>query len=325
MFLTVLTLILGMGLIVAGATYFTDGASRLAARFGIPEFIIGLTIVAIGTSMPELVVSLMSAIRGNHEIAIGNVVGSNTFNVLIILAITALIKPVPVTKGMIRQDIPYMILASLAVLAVAGDALLGDGPVGIIGRGEGLLLMGFFIIFIVYMVLSGTQGAKDAKIAEKRKRIEARGQNMWLTVAMIVGGCAGLVFGADLFLDGSVTIASALGMSEAVIGVTIVAAGTSIPELAASVSAAVKGKTDMALGNVVGSNIFNIFLILGVSATVFPLSMGSLLIGDLLVMIGAAVLTGVCGFILKKNYIGRPEAVVMLLAYGGYVWWLLIR
>jgi cation:H+ antiporter len=325
MTLTILILILGMGLIVAGATYFTDGASLLAKRFGIPEFVIGLTIVAIGTSLPELAVSVLSAMRGSYEIAIGNVVGSNTFNILIILAISAIIKPLPVTKNMVRQDIPFMILACLACVAVAGDVMLGDGTEGIIGRGEGLLLLGFFVIFMVYMVLSGREGGKGANISEKRVRVAARRKNPWVVVLMIVGGCASLVVGADMFLDSAVIIAEAAGMSEAVIGVTIVAAGTSIPELAASVAAALKGNTGIAMGNVVGSNIFNIFLILGVSATVHPLQTGGIVMGDLWVMTGAAIFVGLCAMTFRKNYVDRPEGAVMLLAYIGYVWWLLAR
>lgn len=325
MFLTILMLILGMGLVVAGATYFTDGSSLLAKRFGIPEFVIGLTIVAIGTSMPELVVSVLSALKGNYDIAIGNVVGSNVFNILVILAVSALIKPLSVTKDMVRKDIPFMILACLACLVVAGDAMLGDEAVGIITRGEGLLLIGFFVIFMVYMVSSGSAGGKNAAMSEKRKRVVARRKNPWLVLLMIIGGCGALVFGADMFLDSAVVIAEWLGMSKAVIGVTIVAAGTSIPELAASVAAALKGDTDMALGNVVGSNIFNVFLILGVSSTVHPLLMGGLLIGDLLFMVATAVLVGVCTLTFRKNYIDRPEGAIMLLLYVGYVWWLLAR
>jgi cation:H+ antiporter len=314
-----------MGLIVAGATYFTDGSSLLAKRFGIPEFVIGLTIVAIGTSMPELAVSVLSALKGSYEIAIGNVVGSNIFNILVILAISALIKPLPVTKSMVRQDVPFMILACLACVAVAGDTMLGDGPEGVIGRGEGLLLVGFFVVFMVYMVLSGREGGKNQKMSEKRLRVVARRKNPWVVLLMIVGGCAALVFGADMFLESAIIIAEAAGMSEAVIGVTIVAAGTSIPELAASIAAAVKGNTGIAMGNVVGSNIFNVFLILGVSATVHPLQMGGIMMGDLWVMTGAGVMVGLCALMFRKNYVDRPEGAIMLLAYVGYVWWLLSR
>jgi cation:H+ antiporter len=325
MTLAIVLLLIGAALIVVGATWFTDGSSLLASRFGIPDYVIGLTIVAIGTSMPELVVSTMSAVRGNSDIAIGNVVGSNTFNVLVILAISALIRPLPVTRGMIRQDVPFMVMACVACLAVAGDVMLGDGTEGVIGRGEGILLIMFFAIFMFYTLFAGNGGGAPATMEAKRKRVVARRKNPWLIALMIVVGCTGLVFGADMFLDSAVEIAARLGMSEAVIGVTIVAAGTSIPELAASVAAALKGNTGMAVGNVVGSNIFNIFLILGVSATVHPLTLGGILMGDLLVMIGAAVAVGLFALSFRKNYIDRPEGLLMLLMYGGYVWWLLAR
>ncbi len=175
------------------------------------------------------------------------------------------------------------------------------------------------------MVLSGREGGKNVKMADKRKRVVARQKSIWITLLMVVGGCASLVFGADMFLDSAVVIAEKLGMSEAVIGVTIVAVGTSIPELAASIAAAVRGNTGIAMGNVVGSNIFNIFLILGISATVHPLALGGIMIGDLLVMTFAAVLVGVCALTFRKNYVDRPEGVIMLLMYVGYVWWLLVR
>lgn len=325
MALTIILLIVGMALIVGGATYFTDGSSSLAARFGVSDLVIGLTIVAIGTSMPELVVSLLSSLHGSYDISIGNVVGSNTFNALIILGVSALIRPLQVTRVMIRRDIPFMLLASLACLAVTGDVMLGDGATGVVSRGEGLLLMGFFAIFIVFMVASGSGADKASDIAERRKRVTARKRNIWLVLSMVVGGCAVLVFGAELFLNSAVKIAHRLGMSEAVIGVTLVAAGTSIPEFAASVVAALKGKTDMAIGNVVGSNIFNIFLILGLSATVHPLAMGGILVGDILVMTVAAAMVGLCAITFRKNYIDRTEGVLMILIYCGYVWWLLSR
>lgn len=324
MTLTILSLILGMGLIVAGATYFTDGSSLLAKRFGIPEFVIGLTVVAIGTSMPELVVSVMSAMKGEYGISVGNVVGSNIFNVCI-LGISALIRPLPISKGVVRQDIPFMLLACLAFIVVAGDVMLGDGAVGVISRSEGLLLLGFFVIFMIYMVLSGREGGKNAPMADKRKRVLARQKNLWLTLAMVVGGCASLVFGAEMFLNSAVDIAEHLGMSKAVIGVTIVAVGTSIPELAASIAAAVRGNTGIAMGNVVGSNIFNIFLILGVSATVHPLALGGIMMGDLWVMTGAAAMVGLCALTFRRNRVDRPDGAIMLLLYVGYVWWLLVR
>lgn len=322
--ITVLLLIAGCALIVAGANYFTEGASSLAARFGISQFIIGLTVVAIGTSLPELVVSLLSALKGSSDMAIGNVVGSNMFNLMVILAMSVLIQPIPLTRNNVRKDIPFLILASAACLVVASDTLLGGGTESTISRSEGLLLLGFFIVFMAYSIFSGSNTG-TVTISDKRQRVLARKKSIWLVVLMIVGGCAGLIFGANLFLDNAVSIARSLGVSEAVIGVTLVAAGTSMPELAASVAAAVKGNTGMALGNVVGSNISNIFLVLGASATVRPLTLGGIVPGDMLAMIASSVLLFLCCFTFRKNYMDRTEGVIFLLLYVAYVWWLLVR
>lgn len=322
--ITVLLLIAGCALIVAGANYFTEGASSLAARFGISQFIIGLTVVAIGTSLPELVVSLLSALKGSSDMAIGNVIGSNMFNLLVILAMSVLIQPIPLTRNNVRKDIPFLILASAACLVVASDTFLGGGTESTISRSEGLLLLGFFIVFMAYSIFSGSNTG-TVTISDKRQRVLARKRSIWLVVLMIVGGCAGLIFGANLFLDNAVSIARSLGVSEAVIGVTLVAAGTSMPELAASVAAAVKGNTGMALGNVVGSNISNIFLVLGASATVQPLTLGGIVPGDMLAMIASSVLLFLCCFTFRKNYMDRTEGVIFLLLYVAYVWWLLVR
>lgn len=324
MVVTILLLFVGFALIIGGANYFTEGASVLAQRFGISEFIVGMTVVAIGTSMPELVVSVLSAVKGNSDMAIGNVVGSNMFNVLIILAISAIITPIPLTRNIMRKDMPFLVLASVACLVVAADPMLDGGEQGFISRSEGILLLGFFIIFMAYTIFSARQTGKIT-ITEKKKRILARRKNIWLVVLMVVGGCAALVFGADLFLDSSTSIARALGVSEAVIAVTLVAAGTSMPELAASTVAAVKKNTDIALGNIVGSNIVNIFLVLGASATVSPLTMGDIVTGDMIAMIGVSLLLFVCAFTFRKNYIDRQEGIVFILLYVAYVWWILMR
>ena len=322
--ITVLLLLAGFALIIAGANYFTEGASAIALRFGISEFIIGMTVVAIGTSMPELVVSLLSAIKGNNDMAIGNVVGSNMFNVLVILAVSAIITPLPLTRNIMRKDIPFLVLSAVACFIVASDVYLGSGGQGFISRSEGLLLLGFFVVFMAYMIFSGKQTGKIS-ISEKRKRVLARKKSIWLVFLMVVGGCAALVFGADLFLDSATSIARSLGVSEAVIAVTLVAAGTSMPELATSIVAAVKGNTDIALGNIIGSNIANVFLVLGASATVKPLTMGDIIPGDMIAMIGVSVLVFLCAFTFKKNYVDRKEGVIFLLLYGVYVWWLLVR
>lgn len=321
---TVLLLLVGFALIIAGAHYFTEGASSLAKRFGISEFIVGMTVVAIGTSMPELVVSALSSVKGSSDMAVGNVVGSNMFNVLVILAISVIVAPIPLTRNIMRKDLPFLVLASATCLVVAADPVLDGADHGYISRSEGILLLGFFVIFMAYTIFSAQQTGKIS-ITEKKKRVIARRKNIWLVLFMIVGGCAALIFGAELFLDSSVTIARSLGVSEAVIAVTLVAAGTSMPELAASVVAAVKKNTDIALGNIVGSNIANIFLVLGTSATLSPLTMGDIIPGDMVALIAVAVLLFLCAFTFRKNQIDRKEGVIFLLLYVAYVWWLLVR
>lgn len=320
----ILLLIAGVALILLGANYLTEGASALAARFGIPEFLIGLTVVAIGTSMPELVVSVMSGMRGNSDIAIGNVVGSNMFNTFIILGITAFIRPLRLTQDNIRKDIPFMVLASLLLLAVVGDVVLDQQAAGVVSRTEGLMLLGFFVIFMAYTIFSAG-GGPAATFAEKRIRVKARRKSIWLILLMIAGGLGGLVWGGDLFLNSATSIARSLGVSEAVIAVTLVAAGTSMPELATSVVAAVKGNVDMALGNIIGSNISNIFLVLGASAAIKPLDMGDIIPGDAVAVIGSSVVIFLSAFFFRKRTIGVPEGIVYLLLYGAYVAWLLAR
>ena len=254
----ILLLIVGLGLILAGANFLTDGSAALAQRFRVPEFIIGLTVVAVGTSTPELVVSVLSAIGGQSDVAIGNVVGSNIFNVFVILGVCALIRPVPLTAGNIRRDIPFGVLASLLLLAMAMDSLLCKGAADRIGRIDGVVMIGLYVALMWYTIRK-TKRPEATAPAEGAKAPMAG----WLMAVMIVGGLAGLVFGGEMFLRSATAIARSLGISESVIAITLVAGGTSLPELASSLVSLFKGKADMALGNVIGSNIANILLIIG--------------------------------------------------------------
>ncbi|HIW64674.1 MAG TPA: calcium/sodium antiporter [Candidatus Alistipes intestinipullorum] len=313
----VLTL-LGLGLILAGANFLTDGSAALAQRFRVPEFIIGLTIVAVGTSTPELVVSVLSAIAGKSDVAIGNVVGSNIFNVFVILGLCAIFRPLPLTAGNIRRDIPFGVVASLLLLATASDALLGYGPADRIGRIDGIVMLLLYVALIGYTIRvtpRPEESADDGKAA--------RSMPGWMMAVMIVGGLAGLVFGGELFLDGATSIARSLGVSESVIAITLVAGGTSLPELASSLVSLFKGKADMALGNVIGSNIANILLILGLSATIHPLSMGGITHRDLLVVLLTSVLLFLAAFTFRRRAVDRWEGILFLLLYGGYLWLLI--
>ena len=311
-------LIVGLGLILAGANFLTDGSAALAQRFRVPEFIIGLTVVAVGTSTPELVVSVLSAIGGQSDVAIGNVVGSNIFNVFVILGVCALIRPVPLTAGNIRRDIPFGVLVSLLLLALAQDSLLCKGAADRIGRLDGAAMLALYILLMWYTIRKTKRPEATAPTEGSKAPMAA-----WLTAVMIVGGLAGLVFGGEMFLRSATSIARSLGVSESVIAITLVAGGTSLPELASSLVSLFKGKAEMALGNVIGSNIANILLILGVSATIHPLSMGGITVWDLLMVLLSSVVVFLAAFTFKRKAIDRWEGALFVAIYAVYIWYLI--
>jgi len=316
--LDILLLIVGLGLILAGANFLTDGSAALAQRFRVPEFIIGLTVVAVGTSTPELVVSVLSAIGGQSDVAIGNVVGSNIFNVFVILGVCALIRPVPLTAGNIRRDIPFGVLVSLLLLALAQDSLLCKGAADRIGRLDGAAMLALYILLMWYTIRKTKRPEATAPTEGSKAPMAA-----WLTAVMIVGGLAGLVFGGEMFLRSATSIAHSLGVSESVIAITLVAGGTSLPELASSLVSLFKGKAEMALGNVIGSNIANILLILGVSATIHPLSMGGITVWDLLMVLLSSVVVFLAAFTFKRKAIDRWEGALFVAIYAVYIWYLI--
>ena len=314
----ILLLIVGLGLILAGANFLTDGSAALAQRFRVPEFIIGLTVVAVGTSTPELVVSVLSAIGGQSDVAIGNVVGSNIFNVFVILGVCALIRPVPLTAGNIRRDIPFGVLVSLLLLALAQDSLLCKGAADRIGRLDGAAMLALYILLMWYTIRKTKRPEATAPTEGSKAPMAA-----WLTAVMIVGGLAGLVFGGEMFLRSATSIARSLGVSESVIAITLVAGGTSLPELASSLVSLFKGKAEMALGNVIGSNIANILLILGVSATIHPLSMDGITVWDLLMVLLSSVVVFLAAFTFKRKAIDRWEGALFVAIYAIYIWYLI--
>ena len=314
----ILLLIVGLGLILAGANFLTDGSAALAQRFRVPEFIIGLTVVAVGTSTPELVVSVLSAIGGQSDVAIGNVVGSNIFNVFVILGVCALIRPVPLTAGNIRRDIPFGVLVSLLLLALAQDSLLCKGAADRIGRLDGAAMLALYILLMWYTIRKTKRPEATAPTEGSKAPMAA-----WLPAVMIVGGLAGLVFGGEMFLRSATSIARSLGISESVIAITLVAGGTSLPELASSLVSLFKGKAEMALGNVIGSNIANILLILGVSATIHPLSMGGITVWDLLMVLLSSVVVFLAAFTFKRKAIDRWEGALFVAIYAVYIWYLI--
>ena len=309
--------VVGLLLIVKGADWLTDGASSIARKFNISTLVIGLTIVAFGTSAPELVVSSMASISGETDIAIGNVVGSNIFNVLAIMGVTALIAPVPVKGNNIKYEVPLAILASVAVFVMASDMLINGDSANVITRGEGIILLCFFLIFLAYTFAIARNGV-DAE-----GQAEVKLMPMWKSILLFLVGLGCLVFGGDTMVDGASGIAEFLGVSQSIIALTIVSAGTSFPELVTSIVAARKGDTDMAMGNVVGSNIFNIFLILGVAATISPLSGGSITMVDYGLLLFSIVARWLaCKFGKTYHKITRTEGAMLVLcciAYYSYL------
>lgn len=312
----ILLLILGLGLILAGANFLTDGSAALAQRFRVPEFIIGLTVIAIGTSTPELVVSVLSAIARNSDVAIGNVVGSNLFNVFVILGICALIRPLTLTASNIRRDIPFGLGAAVLLFLVTSDRLLHLGA-DRIGRADGVAMLVLYVALMWYTIRA-TGRAKAATDANAKPR-----KALWLVVVMIVGGLAGLVWGGEMFLHNATAIARKLGISESVIAITLVAGGTSLPELASSIVSIVKGKAEMALGNVIGSNIANILLILGLSATIHPLTMGGITHLDIGMVVLSSLLLFLTAFTFRLRKLDRWEGAIFLAIYIAYIWYLI--
>lgn len=320
----VLLLILGLVLILAGANYLTDGAAAIACRFGLSDLMVGLTIVAFGTSAPELTISIVSAVQGSPGMAIGNVVGSNIFNVLLIIGVVALARPVRIEKGIMINEIPMTILAAVAVLAM-GCSLWLDGTSPAISRVEGILLLLFLCIFMRYL-FGQAKEHPDSNVPEKEKAgAGSSNPKIWLSLIMVVGGLAALIYGGDLFVDKASAIAGSLGVSDAVIGLTIVAAGTSLPELATSLTAALKGNTGIAVGNVIGSNIYNIFLVLGAAAVIRPLPFAGVSMVDLFVLAGSALLFWIFGWFFRTRTITRVEGGIMAVCYVAYITYLVLQ
>ena len=317
----ILLLIAGLALILVGANYLVDGASHVAKKLGMSDFIIGMTIVGIGTSTPEMVVSFASAIKGNADIAVGNVLGSNIFNTLMILGITALFSPIALTSNNIKKDIPFSLLAAF-VLCILGCATWLDGAaVNAITRVNGLMLLSLFVVFMAYTIYSGSSQAAMADDSAEQMELSG-GKKLpatWISVLMILGGLCGLVFGGDMFVNAASAIARSLGVSDAVIAVTIVAGGTSLPELASCVVAALKKNTDQALGNVIGSNVSNIFLILGGSATIHPLVMNGVRPLELITLMVSSVLVFLFAFTFKRKSIDRIEGAILVCMYIAFI------
>ena len=314
--LQVLLLLGGLALIVFGADWLVDGASGIARRFGLSEFVIGLTIVGMGTSAPEMVVSFIGAIQGNADIAIGNVVGSNIMNTLLILGLTALILPMAITPSNRKRDIPVNLGITVLLIVLGLEYTLFRAGTDGLSHMDGAILL---VVFITYMWICFRTGKVEGEDSPAKKR------SIWMCLVMIAAGLAGLIIGGNLFVDNATELAREMGVSDKFIAITILAGGTSMPELATCVVAAAKKKGQLALGNIIGSNVFNILLILGGSALIHPLSFEHITYVDLGVLLVSALALVSALFIGEKNKIDRVDGSLFLLVWAAYMTWLFIN
>lgn len=308
MILNIFLIIVGIVVVLVGANLLTEGSVAVATRLGVSQLVIGLTVVAMGTSMPEFFSSLMSALQGQPGMAVGNVVGSNIFNTLLIVGVAAMLSPIAIQRISLRRDMPFALIASMLLLVLTSD--------GKLGRVDAIIMLVLFVVYMVFTLHDAKRGDEGEATAEKPKKLS-------LPVAMlyIVGGLAFLIGGSNVFVSNASKLAMSLGVSPAVVGLTIIAMGTSLPELATSATAARKGNSGIAIGNVLGSNIFNILLILGVTGTVTPLGLDGITVVDLAVMSGSMALLWL--FSYTKLRIERWEGVALAVAFAAYLAWLL--
>lgn len=313
-------LIVGFVCLIKGADFFVEGSSSIAKIFNVPTVIIGLTIVAMGTSAPETAVSISAALQGANEIAVSNIVGSNFFNLLIVVGICAILQPINITRPLIRRDYPYSIAATLLLLFFLLIGYIFKGQ-PVLTRAEGIILL---IVFISYLLILVRSTLIEIAVGEKVEIEEVNSRSLHVSIIFIIIGLAGVIVGGDLVVDSATAIATQFGMSNTLIGLTVVAFGTSLPELVTSIVAAKKGEADLALGNVIGSNIFNILLVLGISSTVrgITVQVDSLIDTLLLTVVNIIVLLIV---LKKKSFIGRGVGITMVLMYLVYTAYIILR
>lgn len=317
--MTYLFLLIGFALLIKGADYFIDGSSNIAHFFRVPPLIVGLTIVAFGTGSPEAAVSIIAAIEGNAEVTIGNIVGSNILNISLVVGITAFIFPLKVEKATIKKEIPFAFLASLALLVVMSDTHLQIANENIITRSDGIIFLLFFAIFMYY-VIEAAKNSRDETVEENSSQEETHWKKYILITA---AGLAAIIFGGYLVVESSTELAYRFGMSEALVGLTIVAIGSSLPELITSITAAIKKQSEIALGNIVGSSIFNILFVLGAASVISPLPVNNKLFFDVMVMLVLTVLL----FIFSRTHykIAKYEGIAITIAYLLYLIYIIVR
>ncbi len=314
-----LLLIIGFGLLVKGADYFVEGSSDIAKLLRIPPILIGLTVVAFGTSSPEAAVSISAALKGSGSIVLGNLIGSNIFNASLIIGVTAMIYPLKVERQTIRKEIPLALLSSIVLLVMMADVSLQNLSENLVTRSDGLILLGFFSIFLYYIIEVATHTRENTN----SENIIIDKKDISKSVIYTIGGLAAIIFGGDMVVKNSIRIALTLGMSETLVGLTIVAVGTSLPELITSITAAFKKESEIALGNIVGSNIFNILFILGISSTISPVLVDSKMFLDAIVMIAVTLALLLSSSSNRK--VSKAEGLFLVLAYVIYTIYIIIR
>lgn len=320
-------LIIGFFLLIKGADIFVSGASNISKKLGIPSVIVGLTIVSLGTSAPELAVSVISSIEGSNEIAVGNVLGSNLFNTLMVLGVTTIIMALTIKKSDIKRDFSINILVTILLLILTFTTLLG-GEDNYISRLDGIILLIGCISYIIYLILSVKVGKTTSENIHEELALESTNEvNIFKSILKLIIGVAGIIIGGQLVVDSATFIATSLGMSEKLVGLTIVAVGTSLPELVTSVVAAIKGEEDIALGNILGSNIFNILLIIGLSSAISPIAVSSNLIFDFVFLIVVTLIIGIMIFANKSDEkrFGKKEGIILVVLYVIYMIYIIIR
>lgn len=314
-----LLLILGFILLLKGADFFVSGSSAIARRFHVSPLVIGLTIVAFGTSAPEAAVSITASVTGSNDLAVANIIGSNIFNLMPIIGICAMMRPMPIQKTVLAKEFPFSVIAAICILVFSLDNTLGSGGPSILTHAEGIVLLIFFGIFMFSLLYFSKKGdaGEDDTIPENLPSSTIK------IILFTFGGLAAIVLGGQLTVNSCVEIARMFGLSENLIGLTVAAIGTSLPELVTSITAIRKGENNIALGNVIGSNIFNIFFILGASATISPLSINTFAIYDIAILIGFSLITYI--FAMTKKTISRSEGMIMVLLYIGYMVYIIMR
>lgn len=312
--MTYILLIIGFILLIKGADYFVEGSSNLAKALKIPTLIIGLTVVAFGTSAPEAVVSIVASTKGSNEIALSNIIGSNIFNLLAVLGISAIVKGLKANRQIITKDFLFSILATLMLIAMMFDKFLSGDKLNIITRGEGLVLLSILVLYVYSLILTAS---KEKKLIKEKHKLTPK------DILMLVLGILAVILGGELVVKSSQQIALNLGISETLVGLTIVSIGTSLPELVTSIVAAKKGETDIALGNVIGSNIFNILFVLGISSTLSPILVNSQSLIDVLILLGITIICYI--FTIYNQRIGRTKGIIMTLTYLIFMIYIIMR